>query len=96
MQNEIITVLGLIAPEELGFTDMHAHIMTDMSIWRRLAEPLMPDESSVSGDEPVSLENVGLLRRNWFSLAQDPTLFLAVSAVLIHLFFVLSPVLGPC
>ena len=71
MQNEIMTVLGPIAPEELGFTDMHAHIMTDMSVWRRLAEPLTPDNLSVSGDEPVSLENVGLLRRNWFLLADN-------------------------
>jgi phosphotriesterase-related protein len=68
---EIMTVLGPIAPEELGFTDMHAHILTDMSVWRRLAEPLMPDNLPVSGDEPVSLENVGLLRRNWFLLADN-------------------------
>jgi phosphotriesterase-related protein len=68
---EIMTVLGPIAPEGLGFTDMHAHILTDMSVWRRLAEPLMPDDRPISGDEPVSLENVGLLRRNWFLLADN-------------------------
>jgi len=71
MGNEIMTVLGPIAPQELGLTDMHAHIMVDMSVWRRLAEPLMPGNLPVSGDEPVSLENVGLLRRNWFLLADN-------------------------
>jgi phosphotriesterase-related protein len=71
MQNKIMTVWGPIEPIELGFTDMHAHVMSDMSVWRSMVVPTMPDNLSVLGDEPVSLENVGQLRRNWFLLADN-------------------------
>lgn len=63
---EIMTVLGPIAPGELGFTSMHEHILFDLGVWRQKYASLIPDNLSISSDDPVSLENIGLLRRNWF------------------------------
>jgi len=51
---------------------MHEHILVDMMVWRRKLEPLIPDGLPLSGDDPVSLENIGLLiRRNMLLLADN-------------------------
>lgn len=55
------TVLGPVAPAELGITSMHEHILFDMSVWA--IEPTDPSELRLSR-EPVSWENVQLLRAN--------------------------------
>jgi phosphotriesterase-related protein len=61
---EIMTVLGPIAPEDLGFTSMHEHILFDGSVWRRRYEDLIPQDLLGMYQDPISLENVGLLRGN--------------------------------
>ena len=65
---EIITVLGPIAPDELGFTSMHEHILLDASVFRRRLEKLFPKDvpMPMGENEPVSIENIGLLRRNYY------------------------------
>ncbi|MBI5119315.1 phosphotriesterase [Candidatus Poribacteria bacterium] len=67
---EITTVLGPIAPHELGFTSMHEHIVCDMSIFRRRYEDLLPENLPVSPDEPVRLDNLTFLKHN-FILSRD-------------------------
>ena len=67
---EIVTVLGTIASDELGFTSMHEHIMCDGSVARYGYESRLPTDLPVKEDDPVSLENIGLLRRN-FILSRD-------------------------
>jgi phosphotriesterase-related protein len=68
---EVMTVLGPVVPEELGFTSMHDHILVDLRVWRREWESLIPDDFPVSGDDPVSLENIGLLQRDHFLVADN-------------------------
>ncbi len=65
---EIMTVLGPIKPDELGFTSMHEHILFDARVFRRRLEKLLPKDIPVpiDEDEPVSIENIGFLRRNYF------------------------------
>lgn len=72
----IMTVLGPISPEELGFTSMHEHVLLDGSVYVRRCEALVPAErraaylsgfpedvrSALAG--PVSLATVGLLQGN--------------------------------
>ena len=71
---KIMTVLGPVAPEELGFTSMHDHIMLDMSVWMRNYGAQIPDYIPVSWNDPVSLENIGFLTKNWF-LVRDNVVF---------------------
>ena len=61
---QIMTVRGPIAPGELGFTSMHEHILYDGSIYRRKYEALLPEDPPVAPDDPVAIENIGLLRHN--------------------------------
>ena len=58
---EIMTVCGPIAPEELGFTSMHEHILWDGRVYRQKYEAMLPDGLPVAADDPVTLENVSLL-----------------------------------
>lgn len=67
---EITTVLGPIAPHELGFTSMHEHIVCDTSIFRRRYEDLLPEDLPVSPDELIRLDNLGFLRHT-FILSRD-------------------------
>ena len=67
---EIMTVLGPIGPNELGFTSMHEHIIHDVSAARRRYESTLTRDLPVAADDPVSLENIGLLKRN-FTLTFD-------------------------
>ncbi len=55
------TVLGPITESELGITLMHEHVWSDLS--HRVREPKNPDEKSIV-TMPVSIENLGLLKRN--------------------------------
>ncbi|MDO5424777.1 MAG: phosphotriesterase [Eubacteriales bacterium] len=67
---KITTVCGDIAPEELGYTDMHEHIMFNGADMGAKCKPFMPQNLPVNYDDPVSLENIGLLKRN-FPLVLD-------------------------
>jgi phosphotriesterase-related protein len=71
---EIMTVLGPVAPEELGFTSMHDHILLDMSVWMKKYASLVPDYIPVSWDDPVSLENIGFLVRDWYLVKDNVVL----------------------
>ncbi len=74
MVKEVMTVLGPVASEDLGLVSMHEHILVDSRIWRRKFESLIPDDLPVSGDDAISLENIGLLRRNMFLVADNMVL----------------------
>lgn len=69
--SKIMTVLGEIKPDELGLTSMHEHIlMKSGANIRDSYEKYIPDYIKVANDEPVTLENIGILRRN-FILNRD-------------------------
>lgn len=73
---KIMTVLGEIKPEELGFTSMHEHIMMEGGRpVRSRYESQIPKSIKVKIDDPVSLDNIGLLKRNfilsWDALSLD-------------------------
>jgi len=65
---EIMTVCGPIAPDELGFTSMHEHILFDGRVFRQTLEKQLLKDARVpmGADEPVGIENIGYLRRNFF------------------------------
>jgi len=88
---EIMTVLGPIQSNELGFTSMHEHILYDGSVYRRRYSDILdidtsdhedkpdttvsfgavtsgglPKDFPVKADDQLSLENIGLHRRNFF------------------------------
>ena len=67
---EIMTVLGPIAPEELGFTSMHEHVLYDGHCFRRRFGSLIPADAPVKVDEPVTLENLGKLKHG-FIMSDD-------------------------
>nr|WP_288886869.1 phosphotriesterase [uncultured Blautia sp.] len=66
----ITTVCGDIAPENLGFTDMHEHIMFNGADMGASCRPAMPTDLPVKYEDKVSLENIGFLKRN-FPLVAD-------------------------
>lgn len=55
----ITTVCGDIAPENLGFTDMHEHIMFNGADMGAICRPAMPTDLPVKYEDKVSLENIG-------------------------------------
>mgnify|MGYP000258271176 CR=1 FL=1 len=65
-----MTVCGPIAPEALGFTSMHEHILCDDSVFRDRVEHLIPADSPVGIEDPISLENLVHLR-HLFMLTKD-------------------------
>ncbi len=69
---EIITVRGPIAPEELGLTSMHEHILYDGSIYRKRFLDLLPPQDllQVKENDKVTLENIYHHRQN-FILSWD-------------------------
>lgn len=62
------TVLGPIDADELGWTSMHEHILSDLSCWSR--EPETPPPPG-----PIGPEHMGYLR--WNALAMPDNLILA-------------------
>ncbi len=58
------TVLGPIAPSELGPTTTHEHIYIDFSFMYRPAED-SPSQEKAEAD--IALENLGWIRRNYYS-----------------------------
>ena len=73
---KIMTVLGAISPQELGFTSMHEHITFRGDVLaRRLKKNIPENQLPIHEDDKVCLENVGLLLKNsimaWDALRQD-------------------------
>ena len=60
----IQTVLGLIPPAELGPTTTHEHVYADFSPTLRPAQNLPSDRLA---EAPITLENLGWIRRNYYS-----------------------------
>jgi phosphotriesterase-related protein len=50
---------------------MHEHILLDMREWRQILDPLVPDDLAALRYDPVSPQNIGLLKRNWFLLEDN-------------------------
>ncbi len=65
----IMTVLGPINPEELGFTTMHEHVMMDGGwvLRKRYNTQLPSNDDRYTADDPVSLSNIGLIKRNFMT-----------------------------
>lgn len=70
-QSFIQTVLGPIPPSELGPTTTHEHIYIDFSFMFRPAEN---SESQDYADADLALENLGWIRRNYYSNHANITL----------------------
>ncbi len=58
------TVLGLVPPSELGATTTHEHLFIDFSFMYR---PAQDTPSQELADAPIALENLGWIRRNYYS-----------------------------
>ena len=63
MQGLIQTVLGPIEPSDLGATSTHEHLYIDFSFMYRPAEDSAIDLS----DEQITMQNLGWIRRNYYS-----------------------------
>ncbi|MDL2217205.1 phosphotriesterase [Christensenellaceae bacterium OttesenSCG-928-M15] len=76
-EKKVMTVCGPVAPEKIGFTTMHEHIMFQGSVLARRLRKGVPESCKlpVQEEDKVSLENVGLLLKNsimaWDALIQD-------------------------
>jgi phosphotriesterase-related protein len=66
---KIMTILGPITPDELGFTTMHEHVMMDGGwvLRERFQGQLLTQDDRYSEDDPVSLANIGLIKRNFMT-----------------------------
>ena len=66
---KILTVLGPIKPEELGFTTMHEHVMMDGGwvLRERYKGQLQSNDDRYTADDPVNLSNIGLIKRNFMT-----------------------------
>ena len=65
------TVLGPIPPSKLGPTTTHEHLYIDFSFMFRQAED---SRSEILADAPITLENLGWIRRNYYSNRANITL----------------------
>ena len=63
-QGLVQTVLGPVPPSELGPTTTHEHIYIDFSFMYR---PAQDTPSPEMADAPITLENLGWIRRNYYS-----------------------------
>ena len=70
-QGLVQTVLGPIPPSELGPTTTHEHLFIDFSFMFRPAED---SRSEILADAPITLENLGWIRRNYYSNRANITL----------------------
>jgi hypothetical protein len=71
---DVITVLGATSSAQIGFTSMHEHILLDLRVWKYKNEHLIPPALLPLGDDPVRLDNVGLLNRNNFIVTDNKLL----------------------
>ena len=63
-QGLVQTVLGPVPPSELGPTTTHEHIYIDFSF---MYQPAQDTPSPEMADAPITLENLGWIRRNYYS-----------------------------
>lgn len=63
---KIMTVSGPIAPDQLGFTSMHEHVISDCSMFRQRARKacFVPNRRNVRPEEKLTLENRSALRHD--------------------------------
>lgn len=66
MSQKIMTVCGPIAPEQLGFTSMHEHVLSDCSMFRSRTRKscFVPSRHSLKPEDKLVLENRSALRHN--------------------------------
>jgi phosphotriesterase-related protein len=66
---KIMTVTGPIEPEKLGFTTMHEHVMMDGGwvLRKRYKDQLQTNDDRYTADDPLSLSNIGLIKRNFMT-----------------------------
>jgi phosphotriesterase-related protein len=66
MLKKIMTVCGPIEPEQLGFTSMHEHILSDCSMFRNRIRKtcFVPSRHSVKVEDKLTLENRSALRHD--------------------------------
>lgn len=66
MSRKIMTVRGPIAPEQLGFTSMHEHILADCSMFRNRIRKgrFIPDGGIVKPEDKLVLENRSAIRHD--------------------------------
>jgi len=62
---QTMTVQGTIEAERLGFTSMHEHALYDGAVYFKRTEGKFPEDLPVKADDPVRLENIDLLQRNF-------------------------------
>ena len=65
------TVLGTVQPSELGAATTHEHLYIDFSFMYR---PAQDTPSPELADAPITLENLGWIRRNYYSNRANLTL----------------------
>ena len=65
------TVLGPVHPSELGATTTHEHLYIDFSFMYR---PAQDSPSEELADAPITMENLGWIRRNYYSNRANLTL----------------------
>jgi phosphotriesterase-related protein len=78
---DVMTVTGPVKAEELGVTSIHEHVYADLSVW--LTEPTTDEEEAVAS-QPLSLELLGSLRRN-FNLSADNYLLTDIGSSVLDL-----------
>jgi phosphotriesterase-related protein len=67
---EVMTVLGSVRPDSLGFTSMHDHILLDGCVYRRRWGVFVPTELHGMWNDPIRLDNIYLLKKS-FPLLRD-------------------------
>lgn len=69
MAKKVMTVLGPVEAKDLGFVDMHEHVMMDGGwvLRERHAGALSSQDDRYTVDDPVTLENIGLICRNFMT-----------------------------
>ena len=63
-KGEVQTVLGPVPPDRLGVTMVHEHLLLDLTCL--FVEPASADERALSR-QPMTLDNLAWVRRNWNS-----------------------------
>lgn len=66
MSQKIMTVCGPIIPQQLGFTSMHEHILSDCSMFRNRVRKtcFVPSRHAVKPDDKLTLQNRSALRHD--------------------------------
>ena len=68
---EIMTVCGSIAPDALGLTSMHDHILADLSGLRQPIHASLLQDCPINLDDPIKMENLCYLRNGLNVYARD-------------------------